>query len=119
MSTTTHTPQWEILEGGNFVCVGEVGFTEWSQKHGYLGGPLSVCKLEHNATEDHEPDHAKAMERARLIAAAPDLLAALKCARAGLSNLIEFHILPSQYREDAKHELEIMDSAIRRAREGK
>lgn len=74
-----HTPgPWHVHEGGNFVKVGAAGYDEYVEEHSYLGGPLCVASVNRDATDDHGPNHELAMANARLIAAAPDLLAILR-----------------------------------------
>ncbi len=86
-----HTPgPWEIYEGGNFVRIGASGFIKDSDVRGYMGGPLSVAEVEHNATDNHDPNHKKAMANARLIAAAPCLLEAALGARLLAKHALRF-----------------------------
>lgn len=77
--TVRPTPgPWHVHEGGNHVYVGADGYNEYIEREGYLGGPLCVAEVNYKATEDHSADHDKAMANGRVIAAAPDLLSALK-----------------------------------------
>lgn len=55
------------------------------------------------------------IKKAPLFAAAPDLLKALKRARQGLSNLMEFGVVTGGYKDDALKEIEQFDAAISKA----
>ncbi len=79
MGQISYTPgPWEILEGGNFIRVGARGYSDWTDRHGYLGGPLAIADVEYRASNDYSDTPELARANAQLIAASPDMLEALK-----------------------------------------
>lgn len=48
-------PRWEVLEGGNFICVGTTGYVERVNQQHHMGaevGGLFAVKLRHGAAPD-------------------------------------------------------------------
>jgi len=70
-----------------------------------------ICEIS-PLDEDWTPAEIK---RVHLIAAAPELLDALKRAAQGLRNLIEFGVLPPNYRADAEKYAAEYESVIAKA----
>jgi hypothetical protein len=71
---------WHVHEGGNFVRVAADGYEEFVERESYLGGPLCIANVAYGQADDvwTEEGHRHALTNARLISAAPELLAALK-----------------------------------------
>lgn len=79
---------WEVFEGGNFVNVGVQGkYRTYVETEGYLGGQFQIADIHRGDLGN--VNHALAVRRARLIAAAPELYEALE--------LFEKHMQGAQF----------------------
>jgi hypothetical protein len=94
-----HTPGPWTVEGGGVARL-----------HDHKGGYRLMVDITTDSAIAGEAD-----ANAFLIAAAPAMLATLQGIRGGYSNLIEFRIIPDQYREQAKAQLALIDRAIAEA----
>lgn len=72
-----HTPgPWHVYRGGNFTKVAPNSYDARVKKEHYLGG--AICDIDDWTGERHDPKAPWIEPNAHLIAAAPDMLVALK-----------------------------------------
>jgi hypothetical protein len=77
MSNTTHTPgPWEVWKGHYSVYA--VGPNTENERGWITGARRPICEMQEDEFYDEVADYAEMGVNARLIAAAPDLLAVLR-----------------------------------------